>query len=77
MISESGKVNQTPLSPRNGISNKEAGMIIMNCLNKEMIKESDPFPNDSKTPAITIPIIERIKAKDKIRKPLIPISNIA
>ena len=52
-------------------------MIIMNCLNKEMIKESDPFPNDSKTPAITIPIVERIKAKDKIRKPLIPISNIA
>lgn len=76
MNSDNGKVIQTPCKPIQGIKISDKGMIIINCLKREMINDNEPLPNDSKAPAIKIPNVERTKLNDKIRSPTIPISNI-
>lgn len=39
ILSDRGKVNQTPLKPIWLINKSERGIIMINCLNKEIIKE--------------------------------------
>lgn len=75
--SERGKVIQTPNNPNGEINNKERGTVIRNCLNKEMINDSFPFPSDSKTPDIRIPKLDNINANERIFKPDTPIVSIA
>ena len=75
--SDSGKVNQIPFKPIRGNSINDKGMIIINCLVSVIINETGPFPNDSKTPDITMANVEKIKLKDKIRKPVVPIASIS
>lgn len=75
--SDSGKVNQIPFKPIRGNNINDKGMIIINCLVSVIINETGPFPNDSKTPDITMANVEKIKLKDKIRKPVVPIVNIS
>ena len=56
---------------------RDNGIMMINCLVSVMIKEIGPFPNDSKTPDITMANVEQIKLNDKIRNPVIPTISIS
>lgn len=62
--------------PKFGNKIRDRGIIIKNCRKSEMIKEYFPNPNDSNTPDMRIPNDERIKLKDNILNPVIPIFSI-
>lgn len=77
MSSDRGKVSQIPFKPKSGNKINDKGIIMINCLVRVMINEIGPLPNDSKTPDMTIAKVEKIKLKDKIRKPFVPIANMS
>lgn len=75
--SDKGNVNQIPVTPTSDKRIRDNGIMMINCLVSVMIKEIGPFPNDSKTPDITMANVEQIKLNDKIRNPVIPTISIS
>ena len=75
--SDKGNVNQIPVTPTSGKRIRDNGIMMINCLVSVMIKDIGPFPNDSKTPDITMANVEQIKLNDKIRNPVIPTISIS
>lgn len=61
--------------PINESKTYDNGIVIINCRSNEINNEYLPFPNDSKTPEITIPKVDIIKHGARILNPIIPISN--
>ena len=57
--SDKGNVNQIPVTPNKWVKEiRDNGIMMINCLVSVMIKEIGPFPNDSKTPDITMANVE-------------------
>ena len=66
---------QIPFRPIIFNRTKASGSVMINCLNNDIVNERCPLPNDSKTPEMTTPNVDRIKHGEIIRRPIIPISN--